>query len=203
MLIAVAVVLGAILLLKGGMVGFDSDSSGVDIGSGSDRAAAPSSTAPTTAAPPSAVAPAQVKVVAANGTTINGFAGKAAEYMATQGYTQVTKTQATAPATATTVYWAAGFEGNARAIATALGLPASQVQQLAPGQQVAQTQDATTGVAVVLGPDVQGKLTGAATTTVAGGNTATTTVAGGGTATTIPGKTTTTAAGKATTTAKP
>ena len=190
LLIVVAVALGAILLLRGGVIGFDSDDSGVDIGSGSDNeAAATSSTAPTTAPPPSTVAPAEVKVVAANGAGITGFAGKAAEFLATQGYTQVGRTDATQPATVSAVYWAAGFEGNAQAIATSLGVPEAQVKQLGPGEQLAEVQDPNTGVVVVLASDVEGKVTGTeSTTTASGGGAASTssTVSGQATTTTRP-----------------
>ena len=158
-LVVVAVALGAILLAAGGKVGFDKDDKAVDIGDngGSD-------VTETTEAPPVTVAPAEVAVVAANGAGISGLAGKTTEFLATQGYTNSTATDATASAASTAVYFAEGFQPNAAAIATLLGLPAEQVQAL-PAEPVATDQPAGSAVVVVVGPDAEAVVSAGATTT--------------------------------------
>ncbi|MCB1011884.1 MAG: LytR C-terminal domain-containing protein [Microthrixaceae bacterium] len=165
-LVVVAVALGAILLAAGGKVGFDKDDKAVDIGDngGSDVTETTEAPTETTEAPPVTVAPAEVAVVAANGAGISGLAGKTTEFLATQGYTNSTATDATASAASTAVYFAEGFQPNAAAIATLLGLPAEQVQAL-PAEPVATDQPAGSAVVVVVGPDAEAVVSAGATTT--------------------------------------
>lgn len=170
-LVVVAVVLGAILLAAGGRVGFDADDNAVDIGeNGADGSAADGSatteTTETTEAPPSTVAPAEVSVVAANGAGIGGLAGRTSEFLATQGYSNVTATDAVSDVSSTVVYFAEGFEPNAAAVATLFSLPAEQVQPL-PAEPVAGEQPEGTAVVVVLGPDAESVVDAGGTTTTA------------------------------------
>lgn len=168
-LVAAAVVLGVILLIKGGGVGFDRDSTDVQIG---DRqkaedttpAQTPSTTAP---APPStAVPPADLKVVALNAAGVNGYAGKAQQFLGVAGYTSVTPITAASPSQTTTVYFADGFEVDARVLASLFDLAPEQVQPMpSDGATLARTAaefPADTNVAVVLGPDVSNTVEGAA-----------------------------------------
>ena len=175
-LVVVAVALGAILLAAGGSVGFDSDSKGVDIGDNggdgsevTDTTTPTDDTTPTSAAPPVTVAPADVMVVAANGAGISGLASSTTAFLATKGYSSSTATDATADATATTVYFAEGFQPNAAALATLFSVPPEQVQPL-PAEPVASEQPPEAAVVIVLGPDAE--------PVVAGGGATTTTVPG-------------------------
>jgi hypothetical protein len=180
-LVLVALALGALLLFKGGVVGFDSDGEGVDIGTGSgDGDKTDETTTSTTAAPATTVAPASVKVVAANGAGISGLAKKATSYLETQGYTQTVATDATASATTTAIYFAEGYEANAKALALAMGLPDTAAQALPAGAALAGDQPEDAGMIIVLGPDAAAIVdaAGATTTTAAGsGSNATTTTA--------------------------
>lgn len=172
-LVIVAVALGTLLLITGGAVGFDKDQNKVDIGS--DKPTTTEATASSiTEAPPVTVAPADVKVVVANGAGIGGLAGRGTEFLATQGYSGSVATDAAAAATTTAVYYAAGFEGNARAIAELLGVPSDQVKPLPAGAPLAKDQPADAAVVVVLGPDADAKLNAPTTTVAAGGTTVTT-----------------------------
>ena len=189
-LVAVAVVLGAILLIKGGGVGFDEPSNDLEIDASDEEATASTTTTTEQAAPSTSVAPTALKVVALNGAGINGYAGKAQQFLSVAGYTSTTAITAATQAPTTTVYFAPGFEADAAAIAGLFGLPPTSVQAMpTPGTSLAKDPaefPADTNVAVVLGPDVQETVDkgagGAAQTTEPGGDT-TTTIAGGGTTT--------------------
>jgi hypothetical protein len=169
----VAVVLGAILLAAGGTVGFDSDSKGVDIGdNGGDGSEVTDTTVPddgTTEAPPETVPPSEVMVVAANGAGISGLASSTTAFLATQGYSSSTATDASADVAATVVYFAEGFQPNAAALATLFSLPPEQIQPL-PAEPVANDQPPEAAVVIVLGPDAESVVSGGgATTTTAPG----------------------------------
>ena len=165
-LVVVAVVLGAILLAAGGTVGFDADDTAVDIGdnggdgSGTAEESVPTDeTTETTEAPPVTVAPAEVSVVVANGAGIAGLAGGTAEFLATQGYSNTTATDAVSSVSSTVVYFAEGFQPNAEAIATLFALPPEQVQAL-PAEPVANDQPPEAAVVLVVGADAEAVVNG-------------------------------------------
>lgn len=193
-LVAVAVVLGAILLIKGGGIGFDQTGEELTIDAGSGDSAAEVTTTTTTAAPSTSVAPAELTIVALNGAGINGYAASAQQFLSVAGYSSTTAATAATQTQSTIIYFAPGFEADAMAVAGLLGLDATAVQPLPEGTQLARDPadvPADTDVVVLLGPDVQNVIgdSTATTTTVAGS--ATTTTAGSGTGSS--GATTTTA----------
>lgn len=179
-LVVVGVVLGVILLAKGGGAGFDPDRTDVEIGGGSGRTTTTTEVTTTTEAqrPPSTV-----RVVVANGSDITGLAGRTAQLLAQSGYTTSNATDALVDAPQSIVYFAPGYQPNARAIATLLTLGPDRVQALSG--QVAQDQPADAGVVVLLGADVPATLTGdtagGVSTTIAGSSGTSGTTAGGGT----------------------
>lgn len=201
-MVGVAVALGFILLLKGGGVGFQTDSQDVKIGEGSNNTTTTEPAVPTTTTPSTSVAPATLKVVVLNGAGKSGYAATAANFLGLAGYPNIAAKTAAAQVQTTTVYYAPGYEGDAKAIAKLLSIGA--VQPIPTGTvlgKVATDVPTDTNVVIVLGPDVEGIITpaGASTTTVAGssssGNSTVTTTAGSAAASTIPsagGKTTTT-----------
>lgn len=177
-LVAVAVVLGVILLIKGGGIGFETSDEQLDIDAGGGAATtADSTTTTTTAAPSTSVAPAQLSVVLLNGAGINGYAASAQQFLSVAGgYTSTTAATAASQTASTIVYYAPGYEADAAAIAALFGLDASAVQPLPEGTQLARDAadvPADSNVVVLLGPDVQNVIeaSGASgsTTTVAGG----------------------------------
>ena len=126
-------------------------------------AAAPTTT-PTTAAP-AAHDPKTVKVLAANGSTVNGLGDKTRLKLQAAGYNALTAVTSTQKVRSSVVYFAAGFEPDARAIAASLSLPVSAVQPLpakAPVPNVAQAN-----VVVLAGPDLVAVLTKSSTSTTA------------------------------------
>ena len=145
-LVAVAVVLGAILLIKGGGVGFDEPADDLKIDASGDEAAASTTTTTEAAAPSTSVAPTALKVVALNGAGINGYAGQAQQFLSVAGYTSTTAITAAAQVPTTTVYYAPGFEADAAAIAGLFGLPETSVQAMpTPGTSLAKDPAAVPG----------------------------------------------------------
>ena len=162
LLIGIAVILGLVLLQK------------VDTGKGSStnlRAATNTSVATTTSIPrvtTTTRAPSAVKVLTANGTNTNGVGVTAQRVIAQGGYNALAATDATAAAKAakrsTIVYYAAGYDAEARKIGQLLGLgpnlpPISPMPSPLP---VADLKGAN--VLVLIGPDYAAKQTGATTT---------------------------------------
>lgn len=198
-LVVVAVLIGAILLFKGGGVGFQTDSKDVEIGTGSGETETTQSTVPPSTVPATSVPTSELQVVVLNGAGKNGYAATAAGFFNLAGYPNVAAATAATQVQTTTVYYAPGFEGDADAIAKLLSV--GTVQPLPTGTSLAKSAadvPPTANVVVVLGPDVEGIISaaGATTTTVAGGSTgssgaSTTTTAGSSSASTIPATTTT------------
>jgi hypothetical protein len=120
-----------------------------------------------------------VKVLVANGTSTDGVAGSAQRVIAQNGYNALAAVDATAAAKAakrqTIVYYAAGYEPEARKIGQLLGLganlpPISPVPNPLP---VADLKGAN--VLVLIGPDYATKQPGATTTSTAAASASTTT----------------------------
>lgn len=185
-LVAVAVVLGVILLVKGGGVGFEGSDEDLTIDADSSGEEAPveeeSATTTTAATPVTSVAPAALTIVALNGAGINGYAGASQQFLSVAGYTSTTAATAATQTAETIVYYAPGFEVDAATVAALFGLDLTAVQPLPEGTQLAQNPaelPAGTNVVVWLGPDVQNVVEGAGTTTtLVEGDTTTTTTTG-------------------------
>jgi hypothetical protein len=117
------VALGAVLLIKGGGVGFDKADTSLSIES--DGGSSTDATTTTTTEPPPAtsVAPSALKVVVLNGAGINGYAASAQQFLGVAGgYTGATAATAATQVQTTSVYYAPGYEADAAAIAKLLGL---------------------------------------------------------------------------------
>jgi hypothetical protein len=107
--------------------------------------------------------PAQVKVLAANGTTTKGLAGRFKDKLSGAGYNALAPTDASKkPVATSTVYFQTGYEAEARGIATLLQIPATAVKPLPTPPPVASLQGAN--VVVVVGQDKVGTV-GATSTT--------------------------------------
>ena len=166
-LIGVAVVLGVILLGKGFDSGFIPSSSGdpsdevATGGDGGEEDGEDAST--TTAVTASTHPPAEVRVQVLNSTGPSGSAGNASDALSALGYNVIDGANAAdRNATATTIYAAAGFEGDAAAIASVLGIAAAPQPMPTPPPPPAPGE---ANVVVVLGPDFALPAAGATTTT--------------------------------------
>jgi len=105
--------------------------------------------------------PAQVKVLAANGTSTKGLAGRFKDKLSAAGYNALAPTDASKkPVAASTVYFQAGYETEARAVAALVQVPVTAVKPMPQPPPVASLQGAN--VLVVVGQDKAGAV---ATTT--------------------------------------
>ena len=171
LLLFVALLLGIVLL--------QSSDHSTPIGSSTAATTAPKSvtTLPpavtsTTAPPQPAHDPKTVKVLAANGTVTNGIGDKMRRKLLAAGYDALQPVTASTKVDTTQIFYTAGFQADAEAIATALGVPLSDVQPM-PARPPVTVGSAN--VVVVVGKDLASSLSASTTaTTTARPSTATT-----------------------------
>lgn len=149
-LVVIAVIIGVLLLR-------DEDSSATQLSVGTDTPATSvgdgdgsSATSSTTTLAPRP--PSQVKVLVANGSSVNGAAGTQTDQLEALGYVTATPTNASERVPASIVYYTAGFEAEARQLAETLGLADTAVQMLPAVAPVDDLQLAN--VLLVIGPDL-------------------------------------------------
>lgn len=171
LLIAVAVILGLVLLQH------------VDSNRGSTsnvQAVTPTTVVRTTIPPVTTTtrAPRDVKVMVANGTTTTGVAATAQRPIAAAGYNVLAPADSTAAAKAarrnTIVYYAAGYDTDARKIADLLGLVPSAPTAPMPTTGLPVSDLKRANVLVLVGPDYAAKHGGATSATTSGATTSTT-----------------------------
>lgn len=155
-LIALAVVLGVVLLGKGFDSGIIGSSGGdpsdeVAVGDDDEEADDAGDVGLTTSTTAAAHSPAEVRVQVLNSTGPSGSAGNATSRLSTAGFVALDATNADdRTATASAVFAQPGYEADAAAIATALGLTAAPQAMPTPPPPPA---GADANVVVVLGPD--------------------------------------------------
>jgi hypothetical protein len=103
-----------------------------------------------------------VKVLVANGSSVNGAAAGYASLLSHQGWGTLTPVTADAKVATTVIYYASGQQVGAADIASSLGLPPASVQALSASTPVAGTAGAS--VVVLLGADLASKAPGTTTT---------------------------------------
>lgn len=153
-LVAVAVLLGVLLLARG----LDSGelvATGGDEQSDEDQTPGTSpggSTSTSTSTSQVGIRPpSEVRVLVANGAGVPGAAGTRSDALAAAGYTTLEPANA-APVPATQVLYVEGYQGEAGQIATVLGAAPTAVQPL-PDPPPVDPLDAH--VVIVLGPDTE------------------------------------------------
>jgi len=152
--IGVAVIVGFLLL----QVGFDDSNPELDLSAADDDATDPATdtTQPqvTASTAPEGGDPATVPVFVGNASGVSGAAGATTDQLRTAGYTAVLEPgNATTTTDISQVFFKAGADADAQAVATALGLPAEQVVALPePPPFEAPPENAT--VLVLLGTDL-------------------------------------------------
>jgi hypothetical protein len=147
-LVAGAVLVGLLLLVKGydsegGVIAADS----TDTTESTTTTTPPESTTTTVATTP----PAQVVLKVANASGATGAASKTRTSLQDKGYSQISILDAPSVVPSTEVLYVEGHQGDAQAVATALGLEGSAVQPM-PSPPPVTLGDAT--VVVLVGPDL-------------------------------------------------
>ncbi len=168
LLLAIAVVLGIVLLNSFDQVPTtdvdtieDLDPTTTTPGDG--QAGTPGTAVTTTTR--ASRAPGDVTVLVANGTDIRGLAGATATALKGIGYNTLSPTDAQ-PVDATKVLFAAGFEAEARAVATSLQLAPTAVEGVTAANPPPISDTMGANVIVLLGADVsRSTTTGGSTTT--------------------------------------
>jgi hypothetical protein len=174
-LIAVAAVIGIVLLHRSGP-------SGTTVSAQGTTTTAPGHPTSTTGPSPSTTsaalrAPSSVKVLVANGTVAGGtsggsqhLAGEVSTTLHAQGYDTLAAVNANQNVTASIVYFQPGYEREAAVLAQSLALPVSAVQSMPAQPPVASLNGAN--ILVVAGSD-QARSAGSTTTTTAHATTTT------------------------------
>jgi hypothetical protein len=153
-------------------------------GTGTTTPAGHPTTTTSTTTPPS-----KVPVVVANGSNVSGAAGSISTELQAAGWQILPAENATSNVSASVVYYVAGAQPSAAAIAKFLGVASSGVQPLTSAAPVGAV--GTAQVVVVVGPDVASKIGQTTTTTTRPVATTTTTRAHSTTTTTRAATTTT------------
>lgn len=145
-LVVAAVVVAILLFNVGGGTATSSD----DL-TPAESAAEGRETTTTTEAPAVTTPPANLVVYAANGSGVSGRAGDTAEKLNAIGYSNVKAVDGQSTAT-TMIYFAAGLENDALALATAMGLPADRVAAM-PATSPLKVPATDAALIVLIGPD--------------------------------------------------
>lgn len=158
-LVAVAVVLGALLmpsatrasLAPAAAAASTSSATGSQGGASTTTVPPTTTTAPTTTTP-ATIAPSSIRVLVANGTNTSGAAASVTSFVSGKGFATLRPTNALTTVHASQVYPINDAVSAAQEVAAALGLPSSSVQPNSTPVPVPSTAGAT--VVVVVGPDL-------------------------------------------------
>jgi hypothetical protein len=169
--LVVAVVIGTLLLNK-----VDDPERQVSAGGGGNTTEETTTTVATpvpTTLP--ARPPAEVKVLSANGTKVNGAAGKTRDALKALGYNVLSPIETKRPVEASVVFFTPGFDREAQTVAQALKLQPTSVQPLPAADALPVSDLRGANVVAVVGPDLA-KPTGESSTTTTAKRTMSTTV---------------------------
>lgn len=172
-LLAVAVVSGVVLLNAA------DDAPEPRVAAGGDTTSTPSTPAETTTTvgvtttTVPARAPKEVKVLSGNGTDVKGSARKATDLLRAAGYNVLAPVDVEKKVTSTSIYFAAGYEREAQAVASLLALGADVVKSLPAPPPIPDVRGAN--VLVIVGPELAARVVGTPTTATTRAGTASTT----------------------------
>lgn len=169
--LVVAAVLVGLFLLRNGLDTSEVVTSSKDGSSATDDGGDGADSSETTETTVAVRSPAEVTVIVLNGTTVNGAAGKYSTALASAGYQMLEAGDAPAKVPASQVYFTAGFEQEAAAVAVAIGAPATLTPAALPTPPPGEVGAAN--VVVVIGTDIASltptTVAAAGTTTTAAG----------------------------------
>lgn len=150
LLLALAVVISVMLLHS--LDNAPAAGTAADIAPAANQAAAPPPPAPIAAPAVPLRAPSEVKVLVANGVGVSGAAAEVAGRIQPIGYQLATPGNTTTPRPMSVIQYAPGYQPEAQALATSLGLAATAVQPLSTPAPIADLQGSN--LVVVLGNEL-------------------------------------------------
>jgi hypothetical protein len=161
LLIGVAVLIGVLLLHRGGgpsgtgvpvVVGDTTTLPSTSVSSGPVGTTGTTTKSSPTSATSQVRAPQDIKVLVANGTTTAGLAGRISNLVHTKGYITLASTNSTQKPAGTVIYFQPSYSADAAALAAKFNLPATAVQAMPSPPPVANLNGAN--ILVVVGPDL-------------------------------------------------
>jgi hypothetical protein len=163
--LVVAVVIGILLLNK------VDDSPGRQVSAGDEGGNGTEETTTTVPEPVTTTVPVrmprEVKVLSANGTKVNGAAGRIRDTLKAAGYNVLSPIETKQPVETSVVFFTPGFDREAQVVAQALKLPPTSVQPL-PGPDALPVSDLRgANVVAVVGPELARPAGASSTTTTA------------------------------------
>jgi hypothetical protein len=170
--LVVAVVIGILLLNK------VDDPPGRNVSSGGGGTATEETTTTVAAPVPTTLPvrpPAEVKVLSANGTKVNGAAGRTRDALKALGYNVLSPIETKRPVEASVVFFTPGFDREAQTVAQALKLQPTSVQPLPAADALPVSDLRGANVLAVVGPDLA-RPSGSSSTTSTTAKKTTTTV---------------------------
>lgn len=153
-LVVVAIVLGIVLLAKGGGIGFDDDAKKVAIGKDEDPSVeeTTSTTAPESV---TSVPAGELRIAVLNAAGKAGFAALGKNFLSVAGYPTATAGNAAGQELTSSVYFAPGYKADAAAVAKVLSIGEVSEIPSTPLGKTAEDVPEGTAVVVVLGPDAE------------------------------------------------
>ncbi len=171
--LVVAVVIGILLLNKVD----DTPGRQVSAGDGGGGNGTEETTTTVPEAPPTTVParpPGEVKVLSANGTKVRGAAGRVRDTLKAAGYNVLSPIETKQPVETSVVFFAAGFDREAQAVAQALKLPPTSVQPLPAADALPVSDLRGANVVAVVGAELARQVGASSTTTTTTRRTTTT-----------------------------
>ena len=118
--------------------------------------------------------PAEVKVLSANGTRVNGAAGRVRDALQAACYNVLSTIEVKQPVEARAVFFTPGFEREAQAVSQALKLPPTSVRPLPPPNALPVSDLRGANVVAVVGPELARQAAAPSSTTTTARRTSTT-----------------------------
>jgi hypothetical protein len=163
LLVAVAVVIGVLLMPSGTRppLAVVTSRTSASVGSSTTTPTHPSTPKTTTTTVPG---PQMIHVLVANATTVNGMAGAITTFLGGKGFQTLTAVNATTALSSSQIYYTSGGSAaDATVVATSLGLPGAVIQPASSPPPVASSAGAS--VVVIAGQDLVSRFAPSSSTT--------------------------------------
>ena len=164
LVLVVAVIIGIVLLNKVDEPPDRQISAGGDSGDDTEETTTTALAVPVPTTAP-ARQPGEVKVLSANGTRVNGAAGRVRDVLKALGYNVLSPIETKSPVQSSVVYYTAGFDREAQVVAQVLKLQSTAVQPLPAANALPVSDLRGANVVAVVGPELARQASTTTTTT--------------------------------------